>query len=214
MAWGCHVCVWWDASSIDWRNIRRGSWRTTKISTSQSCYLATILLSRFVFFLFFTPWHNAFEREVQQELWDNCLFITLGGHNSFIEEGIYDFFIWIYFHKCFEHKAFIMWSLACNMKLGWIAKKWINYKPSIHKGQFGSHCNYAGIKQIDYLVGFESLTRLQLDNNNLAKIERLDHLITLTELGTTTMSGALQFGGFFWICNFFIDHQNSRHFLS
>lgn len=90
-----------------------------------------------------------------------------------------------------------MWSFACNMKLGWIAKKSINYKPSIHKGQFGRHCNYTGIKQIDYLVGFESLTRLQLDNNNLTKIEGLDHLITLIELGTTTMNGALQFGFFF-----------------
>jgi hypothetical protein len=88
-----------------------------------------------------------------------------------------------------------------------------HYKPSIHKGQFGSHCNYAGIKQIDYLVGFESLMRLQLDNNNLTKIEKLDHLITLTELGTTTMSGALQFG-FLRNLKFFIDHQNSRHFLS
>jgi Leucine-rich repeat (LRR) protein len=84
-----------------------------------------------------------------------------------------------------------MWSFVRNMKLGWIEKKRINYKPSIHNSQFSSHCNYAGIKQIDYLVGFESLTRLQLDNNNLTTIEKLDHLITLTELGTTTMSGAL-----------------------
>ncbi|CAK9215025.1 unnamed protein product [Sphagnum troendelagicum] len=42
--------------------------------------------------------------------------------------------------------------------------------------------SFRGIKQIDYLVGFESLTRLQLDNNNLTMIEKLDHLITLTEL--------------------------------
>jgi hypothetical protein len=54
VTWGCDVCVWWGASSIDWRNIRRGSWRATKISTSQSCYLAPILLSRF-FFPFFSP---------------------------------------------------------------------------------------------------------------------------------------------------------------
>ena len=41
----------------------------------------------------------------------------------------------------------------------------------------------ADIKHIDYLVGFDNLTRLQLDNNNISKINNLAHLVTLTELG-------------------------------
>lgn len=41
----------------------------------------------------------------------------------------------------------------------------------------------AGIKNIDYLVGLERLVKLQLDNNNITKIENLEHLHTLTDLG-------------------------------
>lgn len=43
-----------------------------------------------------------------------------------------------------------------------------------------------GIKQIDYLIGFDNLTRLQLDNNNISKMNNLAHLVTLTELGKST----------------------------
>ncbi|OAE33191.1 hypothetical protein AXG93_4773s1650 [Marchantia polymorpha subsp. ruderalis] len=38
------------------------------------------------------------------------------------------------------------------------------------------------IKEINYLIGFECLTRLLLDNNQLSKIQNLSHLTTLTEL--------------------------------
>ena len=41
----------------------------------------------------------------------------------------------------------------------------------------------AGIKNIDYLVGLERLTKLQLDNNNITKIENLGMLVHLTDLG-------------------------------
>jgi len=41
----------------------------------------------------------------------------------------------------------------------------------------------AGINNIDYLIGLERLTKLQLDNNNITKIENLNHLVTLKELG-------------------------------
>ncbi|KAL3681837.1 hypothetical protein R1sor_024793 [Riccia sorocarpa] len=42
--------------------------------------------------------------------------------------------------------------------------------------------SFRSIKQIDFLVGFECLTRLLLDNNHLTKIENIAHLTTLKEL--------------------------------
>jgi Leucine-rich repeat (LRR) protein len=42
---------------------------------------------------------------------------------------------------------------------------------------------HAGIKRIDNLRGLDSLTRLQLDNNSISKIENLGHLTNLTWLG-------------------------------
>nr|PNR30358.1 hypothetical protein PHYPA_026674 [Physcomitrium patens] len=42
--------------------------------------------------------------------------------------------------------------------------------------------SFKGIKNIDYLVGLERLVKLQLDNNNITKIENLEHLHTLTDL--------------------------------
>jgi hypothetical protein len=43
--------------------------------------------------------------------------------------------------------------------------------------------SHAGIKRIDNLRGLDSLTRLQLDNNSISKIENLGHLTNLTWLG-------------------------------
>lgn len=39
--------------------------------------------------------------------------------------------------------------------------------------------SFRQISQIDNLVGFSVLTKLQLDNNNITKIENLGHLVTL-----------------------------------
>lgn len=42
--------------------------------------------------------------------------------------------------------------------------------------------SYKGIREIDFLVGFDSLTTLKLDNCNLTKIANLAHLTTLVTL--------------------------------
>ena len=39
--------------------------------------------------------------------------------------------------------------------------------------------SFKNLKRIDYLVPFEALTKLQLDNNVISKIENLDHLVNL-----------------------------------
>jgi len=42
--------------------------------------------------------------------------------------------------------------------------------------------SFKNIVRIENLVGFESLKKLQLDNNRIRKIENLDHLTNLTWL--------------------------------
>lgn len=42
--------------------------------------------------------------------------------------------------------------------------------------------SFKNLKRIDYLVPFQALTKLQLDNNVISKIENLDHLVNLTWL--------------------------------
>lgn len=46
----------------------------------------------------------------------------------------------------------------------------------------------AAIVRIDNLVGLDRLTVLALDNNNIEKIQNLDHLVNLTWLGTRLLS--------------------------
>lgn len=43
--------------------------------------------------------------------------------------------------------------------------------------------DYRNILRIDNLWSFEKLTKLQLDNNTIEKIENLDHLVHLQWLG-------------------------------
>ena len=42
--------------------------------------------------------------------------------------------------------------------------------------------SFKNLKRIDYLAPFQALTKLQLDNNVISKIENLDHLVNLTWL--------------------------------
>lgn len=91
VTWGCDVCM----MRCFFHRLKEHQERVLK--SDENLYLSKLLLgSNFPFEVFFppffTPWHNTFEKEIQQELWDSCLFITLGGYNTFIEEGKYDFF--------------------------------------------------------------------------------------------------------------------------